>query len=189
MATITKVRKPKAVKVEKVIPIMEPEVSAVELVSIDEDIKTIINNRSVVAGLKKETDRAEAHIREVGMDQYVKMVGDIGHNPSFSLNTGIGAEIGVIVSDSFTCRATESLYHEFGEEIAIKETQYSINMELIEANKDLISHILKQDIMVPTDYYSIKAGFINEVSDFCNKHDLDLTDFMEKLGPVLRLKA
>jgi len=193
-----KTTKPKTVEKQMVTPKLKAE----EMAQFHSKLAKLATLKKEMATIKSELASAESTIKEVGVDEFIKLLEKTGkRESSFNLTSDQGGRVMVIVQDSYKkidAERAEYLTKTYGEDIVNENVEYKFNVNVLERNQDVVANLIencedisdddKNTLIDAVATYSIKKGTIDQLYKLANDMDVSYEVLLEEIQPTIQLK-
>ena len=177
--------------------------SPVEMAEFHAKLVKLATLREQIDTLEADIKDADGFIREVGLNEFVKIIESTGkRESSFILSSGENASVMVVVQDKYKSineERAQYLKETYGEEIVDEQTEFKFNNEVLERNQEAISQLIescgeiskedKENLIVGITKYSVKKGFIDSIYKFSREKDVSVMQMVTEVEPQLQLKS
>lgn len=193
-----KTTKPKTVEKQ----IVTPKLKAEEMAQFHSKLVKLATLKKEMATIKSELASAESTIKEVGVDEFIKLLEQTGkRETSFNLTSDQGGRVMVIIQDSYKkidAERADYLTKTYGEDIVKENVEYKFNVNVLERNQDVVANLIencddisnndKNTLIDAVATYSIKKGTIDQLYKLANDMDVSYEILLEEIQPTVQLK-
>ena len=182
-----------------------------EIQEFNEKLDKFASLKAKITELTAEYKSIEGDIKEMGSEEFCKLLGKTGKKESFHITSEAGGTVMVVPQDKYlsidderaeylnetygTFDEDENLVDSFVEE----KTEFKFNMEVLERNQEVIEKFFeecddisdedKENLIVGSTKYNIKKGTIDKLYILSKEKDVDIETLYEEIRPVLQLKG
>ena len=167
--------------------------------------------KAKITELTAEYKSIEDDIKEMGSEEFCKLLGKTGKKESFHITSEAGGTVMVIPQDKYLSiddERAEYLNETYGtydeddnltDGLVEESTSFKFNMEVLERNQNVIEKFFetcndisdedKENLIVCETKYSIKKGTIDKLYILSKEKGVDIETLYEEIRPVLQLKG
>ena len=193
-----KTTKPKTVEKQMV----TPRLTAEEMAQFHSKLVKLATLKKEMSTIKSELADAESIIKEIGVDEFIKLLEQTGkRESSFNLTSDQGGRVMVIIQDSYKkidAERAEYLTETYGEDIVKENVEYKFNVNVLERNQEVVANLIencedisnddKNTLIDAVATYSIKKGTIDQLYKLANDMDVSYEVLLEEIQPTVQLK-
>jgi hypothetical protein len=182
-----------------------------EVKEFNEKLDKFATLKAKITELTAEYKSIEGDIKQMGSDEFCKLLGKTGKKESFHITSEAGGTVMVVPQDKYlsidderanylnetygTYDDDENLIDTFVDET----TEFKFNMDVLERNQEVIEKFFeecdeisdedKENLIEGVTKYSIKKGTIDKLYLISKEKDVDIETLYEEVRPVLQLKG
>jgi len=167
-----------------------------------EKLEKFATLKAKIDDLTAELNMAKAVVKEVGIEEYAKLVETKKVNTgSFLLSSETGGRVMVAPTKKYIKideSGAESLQETYGEDIVTEDTVYAFNTKILMKNMDVIEKLIEgskeisqedKDALIEAKVtYAVEKDALDKVYTLASETKNEIADVLDDLQPIVMLK-
>jgi uncharacterized protein YdcH (DUF465 family) len=182
-----------------------------EIQEFNEKLDKFATLKAKITELTAEYKTIEGDIKEMGVEEFCKLLGKTGKKESFHITSEAGGTVMVVPQDKYLTideERAEYLNETYGtfdddenlvDSIVDEKTEFKFNMKVLERNQSVIEKFFeecdeisdedKENLIEGVTKYTVKKGTIDRLYLLSKEKEVDIETLYEEVRPVLQLKG
>jgi hypothetical protein len=182
-----------------------------EVLEFNDKLDKFANLKAKIAELTAEYKTIEGDIKEMGTEEFCKLLQKTGKKESFHITSEAGGTVMVVPQDKYLTIDDEraaylnETYGTYDEDenltdgIVDEKTEFKFNLQVLERNQEVIEKFFeecndisdedKENLIEGVTKYSVKKGTIDKLYVLSKEKEVDIETLYEEVRPVLQLKG